>query len=128
LTEDNNNEVGPNQAAEATDPKILTFKKFQKKDKPWPAAAPPANDLTVTAKDPGERRILVTTVHGDVVVDGYLGLSQTFLAIGDASGAIHWAAGPEMWLYACDVTDNPKYADAELEYELVPDDEDNTEG
>jgi hypothetical protein len=124
MTEDNYNDSGPSGEVTTTqDPKILTFKKFQKKDKPWPAAAPVANDVTVTAKDPGERRILVTTVHGDVVVDGYLGLSQTFLAIGDASGAIRWAAGPEMWLYACDVTDNPKYADAELEYELVPDDE-----
>jgi hypothetical protein len=124
MSEDNNKEGGPDLLT-ATPPNVLTFKKFQKKDKPWPAAAPvAANDITVTAKDPGERRILVTTVHGDVVVDGYLGLSQTFLAIGDASGAIRWAAGPEMWLYACDVTDNPKYADAELEYELVPDDED----
>lgn len=84
----------------------------QKIEKNWPATAPGENvEVTASPRDPSDRRILLSLLHGDVVMDGHLGLTQTFLAIGDSNGRIKFAAAPGQWMYATDVTDDPTYQD-----------------
>lgn len=115
--EENNNANGPEEPVTVPNNVIslAQFKANKSESKPehWPAAVPQGEPVVVTAslKDPLERRILVSTEDGDVIMDGYLGLSQTFLAIGDAKGQIKFAAAPGKWQYATDVTDNPDYQD-----------------
>lgn len=90
---------------------LLKFKKDKQEGKAWPvnSATPETTTVVSSATDPTERNILISTPHGDVQVQGYLGLSQTFLAVGRPDGSIKFAAAPGMWLYAVDVTDNPDY-------------------
>lgn len=101
----------------ATTSTVIDFNQFKKnkaegklpvtEGKQWPGAVPTVSEpVTVTAEDPNQRRILLSLAHGDIIVDGHLGLSQTFLAVGDSNGRIKFAAAPGMWLYARDMTDD----------------------
>lgn len=116
---DNILEGGPVEPA--TTAQVIDFAQFKKNkaegvtpvsDGKWPAAVPleEGAEVTVTAEDPNQRRILLSLTHGDIVVDGHLGLSQTFLAVGDVNGRIKFAAAPGMWLYARDITDDKAIA------------------
>lgn len=129
-TEEKNNTSGPEEPSaitivlDAKTNKVVSLADFKagKKDPlpaHWPAAIPQGETVGVTAsatapvpeKDPLERRILVSSTYGDIVIDGYLGLSQTFLAVGDNKGQIKFALAPGIWLAATDVTNDPKYAE-----------------
>lgn len=125
--EEKNNNSGPEEPTSTTTEAILDTKtnnlismadfkagKVNPKPEHWPAAIPQEATptvLTVSKKDPLERRILISSTYGDVLMDGYLGLSQTFLAVGDAKGQIKFALAPGVWLAATDVTDDPMYAE-----------------
>lgn len=118
MSEENNTDAGPEQVTRTEVIDLAKFRQNKAEGRPqgqegqWPSSVPaPSDPLTVSGVDPLERRILVSTVDGDVVMDGYLGLSQTFLAIGDSKGQIKFAAAPNQWLYATDVTDSPEYQD-----------------
>lgn len=117
--EENNNISGPVEPSTATPSNIVSLDAFRDKktNTTWPSASTPGEDVTITAspRDPTERRILLSLLHGDVVMDGFLGLSQTFLVIGDGKGQIKFAAAPGNWLYAKDVTDDPDFQDNSTE-------------
>jgi hypothetical protein len=117
--QDNDNTSGPSEET-TTFTEVIDLSKYRKNkaegiaQSQWPTGSPsptPDTPLYVSQNDPTERRILISTVDGDIVMDGHLGLSQTFLAIGDAKGQIKFAAAPGKWTYCTDVTDNPKYQD-----------------
>lgn len=76
---------------------------------PWPQLKTQTGEKPGTEPDPNQRRILISLTDGDLVLDGYLGLTPTFLAIGDNKGNIKFAAAPGRWLYAVDVSDDPDY-------------------
>lgn len=121
MDEENNNTSGPEEPvseATTTHTEIIDLAAFRnKKNKQveplhWPVTLPQTDTsvpVTASAKDPLERRILISSTYGDVVMDGYLGLSQTFLAVGDAKGQIKFALAPGVWLAATDVTNDPQY-------------------
>lgn len=127
MDEENNKGIGPVEPT-ATSPEknnIVSLSKFKAdrnndplKDR-WPAAIPTkvGEDIPIiqSVKEPGERRILLSTIHGDILMDGFLGLSQTFLAVGDSKGAIKFAVAPGLWMYAKDVTDDPDFKDKPIE-------------
>lgn len=107
-----------------TPPNIISLADFKKQResgepvKTWPTAVPPEsmkNPVSITTRtDPAERKVLLSLLHGDIIMSGILGLSSTFLAVGDSSGAIKFAAAPSMWLYARDITDDPTYKDVPI--------------
>jgi hypothetical protein len=117
MDEENNNTSGPEEPISATTAQVTDLAAFRKNKanpqpvQPWPVAGPTEPVVTASEKDPNERRILISSTYGDVVMDGYLGLSQTFLAVGDHKGQIKFALAPGVWLAACDVTNDPEYAD-----------------
>lgn len=102
---------------------VLSMADFRQKKNPnqqWPSAVsanPPLPPQQVSLEDLKERRILMTLADGDVVMDGFIGLTQSFLAIGDKHGSIKFAAAPGVWRYVLDVTDDPAYADVDKETE-----------
>ena len=122
MSKDNNTTDGSSEETtilnESKVSNVIDFKQFKKNkeegvipssnEKQWPAAVVKDTQIpiTVSAEDPNQRRILLSLAHGDIIVDGHLGLSQTFLAVGDAQGRIKFAAAPGMWLYARDCTDD----------------------
>ena len=125
MTQDNNNtegqEVSKDQPTLFDSDNVVSFEKFKngQKDasKSYPTSRP--GEITpapVTASDSppvvAERRILLNLTGGHkLVIDGFLAISGTFLAVGDPSGRIKFAAGPGMWEFATDVTGDPDYDD-----------------
>ena len=94
---------------------LAAFRKGRSEKKPehWPSAIPQGKPVEVTASatDPLERKILISSTYGDILMDGYLGLNPAFLAIGDGKGQIKFALPTGAWLAAADVTNDPAYQD-----------------
>ena len=117
MSQDNNNTGGPSTET-TTHSQVIDMAQFRK-DRAAPGGFPQAkhpaaitneqSPVEVAVQAPQERTILISTVDGDVVLRGFLGLSQTFIAVGDAAGQIKFAAAPNKWMYASDVTGNPEY-------------------
>ena len=114
--EDNTILGGPEKPATTSTGTVIDFSAFKKnrelgieptKEGQWPVAVPTVETpVSITPEDPNQRRVLLSLTHGDIIVDGHLGLSQTFLAVGDTNGRIKFAAAPGMWQYARDITDD----------------------
>lgn len=87
---------------------LEAFKQAKQDSKPTIEAVPnrfPKKQPVDPDNDPDEPWIQISTADGDIVMRGYLGLTNTFLAIGTKSGKIKFAAAPGKWNYATDVTE-----------------------
>lgn len=59
-----------------------------------------------TSKPTDERRYIISLTSGDSLeVEGYLGLGNTFLAVGDEEGKVRFAAATGSWTFVTDITD-----------------------
>lgn len=85
---------------------VVAFSDYQKDPSQWPKMAsdsPP--EITVTKEEPKDRTILITLDQGEMVIEGHIGLTHSFLAIGDENGRVKFAAAPGKWQYVKDITD-----------------------
>lgn len=109
----------PTEQPEEVNTNVIDFatRKAQSKEPSKFPNTPPENgtSVTISQNDPKKRKILITLKdHGDLLVEGYLGLTSSFLAIGESDGTIKFAAAEGTWQFCTDVTDNPEYnTDAE---------------
>ena len=84
-------ENGPTQLGQPLDEK-----------KPWPTAEQPKDP---PGGEPKERKLIVTTTDGERTISGFVGLTNSFLAIGDKTGAVKYAVAGGIWKTVEDVTD-----------------------
>lgn len=62
--------------------------------------------VTVKSDSPKARRYVIELKSGPIEIEGFVGLTGSFLAIGNEDGMIKFGAAQGEWLTVKDVTDN----------------------
>lgn len=97
---------------------IIDFMKMKPGEKPreWPASNP-----TLLSKDknqhtapvvPQRRFSIILEDDQEIEVEGFLGLHNSFLVIGDPEGNIRFAAAAGRWLFVSDITNQAQEDDS----------------
>lgn len=109
MNEDNTTDGGTILGATPAPTNVVDLKQFREnKMNPTGASKVPTKGPwpNATAVEiPKERKLLLSLVDADIEMEGFIGLTNSFLAIGDKNGGIKFAAAPGMWKYVTDVTD-----------------------
>lgn len=86
---------------------IVNFQDFKNRE--------PANDKTSGVNPfpkqtevPTQRRYFLNLTEDVIEIEGFVGLTGSFLAIGDAAGQVKFAAAQGIWKTILDVTDTDK--------------------
>lgn len=119
--DDNNNGDGDNKSTPPVNDNIINIADFKNKPKEnWPKSIQNKNPDTILGQDkisivtdapprPSPmakmRRLLLDLTDGTIEIEGFLGLTNSFLAVGDQNGNIKFAAAGGSWKYATDITD-----------------------
>lgn len=91
--------------------KVVSLDGFKKNKNESKESGPtrPRNFPTATS---GERKYLIDFVEGpSMELKGFLGLTGSFLAIGDDEGHINFAVAQGQWTFVTDITDTGKTLD-----------------
>lgn len=95
---------------EPEEAKVIQFRDYQDAPERWPRLERiDPEDIIVSPVSPplrsGDRKILITMDDREVVIEGHIGLTPTFLCIGDKDGNIKFAAAPGKWWFVKDITE-----------------------
>lgn len=105
MSDNNNDNNTPDNVVKFGKPEPSTFPKHQ----------PEIQQTDEIEVDPNNRLIVITLQDGEEVeIEGYIGLTGSFLCIGDKEGRIKFAVAQGFWKYCTDITD---YVDNEIQEE-----------
>lgn len=112
------NDTPPDDGSEKPEAKVIQFKDYtsernEERETPekWPRleSINPGDIIVSPTPIPplrsGDRKILITMDDREVVIEGHIGLTPTFLCIGDKDGNIKFAAAPGKWWFVRDITE-----------------------
>lgn len=104
------NDNEDNKTEEPTYATITSLEKFKKEGRVWPKHEPKPESTPQVEVDPKKRLLIITLADDDeVLIEGYVGLTGSFLCVGNEDGTIKFAVAAGHWKFVADVTDDPEF-------------------